>query len=68
MFKHKDGSEVWCLVGANPIIENDEFIGAVAVLTSINDRKKLEEQKSKKIAELENKIIDLETRLNRSSS
>ena len=68
MFKHKDGSEVWCLIGANPIIENDQFIGAVAVQTSINNRKKLEAQKSKKIEELKNKITDLEAELSRSSS
>ena len=67
MFRHKDGSEIWCLVGANPIIENGEFIGAVAVLTDFTDRKKLEQKKLQKIQELENKIIDLEAKLSRSS-
>lgn len=55
MFRHKDGSEVWCLVGANPIIEDNEFIGAVAVLTNFTDRKRIEDEKSQKIAELKNK-------------
>jgi PAS domain S-box-containing protein len=67
MFRHKDGSEIWCLVGANPIIENGEFIGAVAVLTDFTDRKKLEQKKLQKIQELENKIIDLEAKLSRST-
>jgi PAS domain S-box-containing protein len=44
-FRHKDGSDVWALLEAAPILgANGEFDGALAMVTDITGRKHAEEQ------------------------
>jgi PAS domain S-box-containing protein len=44
-FRRKDGSELWALVSANQILdENDKFIGALCMLTDITKRRIAEEK------------------------
>lgn len=44
-FRHKDGSNVWALLEAAPIVDaNGEFDGALAMVTDITERKQAEEQ------------------------
>ncbi|CAD5971677.1 Sensor histidine kinase WalK [Planktothrix tepida] len=42
-FRCKDGSELWCIIGTNPIInEAGQFMGALGMITDISDRKRIE--------------------------
>ncbi len=41
---HKDGSDVWMLISATPVFENDRFHGSFAMLTDITARKNAEIQ------------------------
>ncbi|PYS87321.1 MAG: hypothetical protein DMF62_12825 [Acidobacteria bacterium] len=39
----KDGSDIWVLVSATPILENGDFRGSLAMITDITERKQAEE-------------------------
>ncbi|MEH2246855.1 hybrid sensor histidine kinase/response regulator [Nostoc sp.] len=64
----KDGSYIWTLISARAILnEQSEFLGAIAMLTDITDRKRTEEerdrllqleQKAREEAEAANRIKD----------
>jgi PAS domain S-box-containing protein len=58
-FRRKDGVTVWTLVSATPIV-NDEhrFMGAIAMLTNITERKLAEVELQKSHDELENKVVE----------
>jgi PAS domain S-box-containing protein len=43
-FRHKDGSDVWTVVSASPLHdENGAYAGAVAVMTDVTERRRLQE-------------------------
>lgn len=42
--RHRDGSDVWMLISATPVFENDQFSGSFAMLTDITARKNAEMQ------------------------
>lgn len=43
-FRHKDGSDLWAIVAANPIMEDGVYVGALAMVTDITERKKVLEK------------------------
>ncbi len=44
-FRRKDGSEVWTLIATNPIFgRNGEYLGALAMVTDITERKNAERE------------------------
>lgn len=44
-FRRKDGSDLWTIVATNPIYDkNSEYAGALAMVSDITDRKRLEQQ------------------------
>ncbi len=54
-FRHKDGSVVWGIVSASPLLDNDgRMIGSFSMTTDITERKRLEAQvhRSEKLAAL----------------
>ena len=51
--RKKDGSGLWCLVSANPVFEDGQFIGTVAVLIDFSEQMASEAAKDKRIEELE---------------
>lgn len=51
--RHKNGSGIWCLISANPIFEEGEFIGTVTVITDFSEYMKAELAKDERIQELE---------------
>jgi PAS domain S-box-containing protein len=56
--RKKDGSGIWCLVSANPIVENHQFIGTVTVITDFTEYLKADIAKDKRIEELEKQLAD----------
>ncbi len=43
--RRKDGSDIWTLISANPILDEEgEFKGAIAMVSDISDRKQAQEQ------------------------
>jgi PAS domain S-box-containing protein len=58
-FRRKDGVTVWTLVSATPIVDDEHrFIGSIAMLTDITERKRAEDDLRKSYDELENKVIE----------
>jgi PAS domain S-box-containing protein len=62
----QDGSDLWVLVSANPIFDaSDQFIGALAMMTDISDRKKAESEilktleKERELSELKSRFISM---------
>ena len=51
--RHKNGSGIWCLISANPIFEEGEFIGTVTVITDFSEYMKADLAKDERIQELE---------------
>ncbi len=46
-FRHKDGSEVWGLVSASPMLdETGEIVGGLAMVTDITDRLRVQAEKA----------------------
>ncbi len=41
-FKRKDGSDLWCILNTNPIMDEDKYIGALAMITDISKRREME--------------------------
>lgn len=56
--RKKDGSGLWCLVSANPVFEDGQFIGTVAVLIDFSEQIEIEAVKDKRIKELERLLAD----------
>ncbi len=53
-FKRKDGSDLWAIVSATPIVDaNEEFSGVLRMITDISDRKSAEAELQKTLKELE---------------
>jgi PAS domain S-box-containing protein/putative nucleotidyltransferase with HDIG domain len=49
----KDGSELWAIVAASPIVDKDKkYIGALAMVTDITERKKVEQELSETVQKL----------------
>lgn len=45
-FKHKDGKEIWTLLATNPLYDEDgNYVGALAMVTDISDRKQAEQER-----------------------
>ncbi len=43
-FVRKDGSVIWVTVSASPIIKNNQFTGAIGLVTDIMERKRIEDE------------------------
>ena len=56
--RKKDGSGLWCLVSANPIFEDGQFIGTVAVIVDFSQNMESEIAKDRRIEELEHLLAD----------
>ncbi|MBI5642730.1 MAG: PAS domain S-box protein [Deltaproteobacteria bacterium] len=53
-FRRNDGSDFWALVSTAPLIDKDnKYMGALEMVSDINDRKKAEETLKERIGELE---------------
>jgi len=53
-FRHRDGSTVWTLVSAAPILDGQgRQAGALAMVTDITERKRVEEEQARLIATIE---------------
>lgn len=62
-YKRKDGSDVWIIVNATPIVDAEgNFEGSLAMMTDISDRKRTE----KAVLEYQAEIESLNRRLQRS--
>jgi PAS domain S-box-containing protein len=64
--RRQDGSDLWVLVSATPILDaSDQFIGALAMMTDISDRKKAEAEilkaleKERELGELKSRFISM---------
>ena len=51
--RRKDGSDCWVLIGAKPVFTEGVFSGVVGVVTDYSVIKKIQEEKDRKIIELE---------------
>ncbi|HZH15189.1 MAG TPA: PAS domain S-box protein [Archangium sp.] len=55
----KDGTSIWTLVSTGPLLdENGKYIGAMAMITDITQRREAEEQVRRLNAELERRIAE----------
>lgn len=66
-YRRKDGSLLWAIVSTQPRFEQDKFVGILAMLTDITDRKQIErereqllqrEQEARQLAEAANRMKD----------
>ncbi|HBE16697.1 MAG TPA: PAS domain-containing sensor histidine kinase [Cyanobacteria bacterium UBA11149] len=63
-FRCKDGSDLWTLVAANPILDDSgEYIGALGMITDITQRRQAEEALRESEKHLRAKTIELEEAL-----
>jgi len=63
-FCRKDGSDLWAIVSATPILDaNGEFIGVLRMITDISDRKNAEEALRQSESQLRAKNQELESTL-----
>lgn len=44
-FVHKDGSEVWTLINASPLVNDGQFIGSVGMISDITEQKLKEKER-----------------------
>lgn len=60
--RRKDGSTVWAIVSANPLFdEAGKPIGALAMITDISERKRMESERETLIGELQDALASVKT-------
>jgi PAS domain S-box-containing protein len=62
-FKRSDGSDLWARLETNPLFEDGRYVGALAMVADITDRKKAEREKEELLRELQNLNAELEERV-----
>jgi PAS domain S-box-containing protein len=67
-FQRKDGSDLFAIVSANPIFDQGTFIGALGMLTDVTQRKQAEEELRRAKEELEVKVAERTTELQKTNA
>ncbi len=61
-FLRKDGSALWTIVSVNSLVDDaGKAIGALAMVTDISDRKKMERERESLITELQDALANVKT-------
>jgi PAS domain S-box-containing protein len=62
--RRKDGSDLWALISTTPLLDDKgQYVGVLAMLADITDRKLAEDSLLNLNAELENRVIERTTQL-----
>jgi PAS domain S-box-containing protein len=60
-FRRKDGADLWAMLSTNPLLSDDgRYLGALAMVADISDRKQGEQALAQKTRELERSNAELE--------
>lgn len=61
-FRRKDGTDLWAIVSANTLLDDaGNPIGALAMVTDISDRKRMEREREVLIGELQDALANVKT-------